>query len=76
MPRVPYMSVMSRFANSVYYISTVMDISKEINLNEKNTYELMYNLLNAYYLCGRELTFIMIEESFDSSKTTLIGKLH
>ena len=75
MPRVPYMSVMSRFANSVYYISTVMDMSKEINLNEKNTYELMYNLLNAYYLCGRELTFIMIEESFDSSKTTLIGKL-
>ena len=37
---LPYSIAMNRIPNTVYYVSTLMDESFEINIEERNTYEL------------------------------------
>ena len=72
---LPYSVAMNRIPNSVYYISTIMDESIEINMEERNTYELIYNLLNGYYASIRSLTLILAEDAVISSKTSIIGNI-
>ena len=71
----PFLTIMSRIPNSAYYISTIMDPTKEINLEEKNTYELMYNLLNSYLAVGEQITLILAEDAVESSKTNVLGTI-
>ena len=52
-----------------------MDESIEINMEERNTYELIYNLLNGYYASIRSLTLILAEDAVISSKTSIIGNI-
>ena len=72
---LPYSVAMNRIPNSVYYISTIMDESIEINMEERNTYELIYNLLNGYYASIRSLTLILAEDAVISSKTSIVGNI-
>ena len=68
-----YFVAMNRIPNTVYFISTLMDESIEINVEERNTYELIYNLLNGYYASIIRLTLILAEDAVISSKTSVIG---
>ena len=72
---LPYSVAMNRIPNSVYYISTIMDESIEINMEERNTYELIYNLLNGYYASIKSLTLILAEDAVISSKTSIVGNI-
>ena len=72
---LPFSVAMNRIPNSVYYISTIMDESIEINMEERNTYELIYNLLNGYYASIRSLTLILAEDAVISSKTSIVGNI-
>ena len=70
-----YSVAMNRIPNSAYYISTILDESIEINIEERNTYELIYNLLNGYYFSIKSLTLILAEDAVISSKTSIAGNI-
>ena len=72
---ISYSVAMNRIPNTVYYISTLMDESIEINMEERNTYELIYNLLNGYYSSIKILTLILAEDAVISSKTSIVGNI-
>ena len=72
---LPYSIAMNRIPNTVYYVSTLMDESFEINIEERNTYELIYNLLNGYYTSITAFTLILAEDAVISSKTSIAGTI-
>ena len=66
---------MTRIPTTIFYISTIIDESKEINMKERNTYELIFNLLNGYYISVKELTLILAEDAVESSKTSILSTI-
>ena len=72
---IPYTVAMTRIPTTIFYISTLIDESIRLNLEERNLYELMINLLNGYYLYIKELTLILAEDAYDSSKTSVVGTI-
>ena len=72
---IPFTVAMTRISTTIYYISTVIDKSIPLDLQERNLYELMINLLNGYYICVRNLTLILAEDAVESSKTSIIGTI-
>ena len=56
---------MNRIPTCVFYVSTVTDSSSIMNMNDRNSYELMINLLNSYFNSwGRATEFLV--EKYDS----------
>ena len=72
---LPYNIAMRRIPTTVFYVSTIIDKSIELNMEERNTYELIYNLLNGYFTSIRELTLILAEDAVISSKTAIISTI-
>ena len=70
---LPYSVAMTRIPTTIFYVSTIIDESKELNITERNTYELIHNLLNGYFISVRELTLILAEDAVISSKTSVAG---
>ena len=72
---INYETAINRIPTSIFYVSTVNDNYENINLKDRNAYELMMNLGNDYLLMIRNITFILAENAKDeakSSKTLLI----
>ena len=44
-------------------------------MKERNTYELIFNLLNGYYISVKELTLILAEDAVESSKTSILSTI-
>jgi len=58
-------SSMNRLFTDLFYISTVSDDYQLINMDNKNTYELMCNLLNDYQIIWQDIC----DQIFIKSKT-------
>ena len=69
-----FSDVMTRIPVTIFYVSTIQEKST-LNLQERNLYELMLNLLNGYYKYIKELTLILVEDAVKSSKTSIIATI-
>ena len=69
-----FSDVMTRIPVTIFYVSTIQEKSM-LNLQERNLYELMLNLLNGYYKYIKELTLILVEDAVKSSKTSIIATI-
>ena len=58
----PFSIAMSRIPTSIYYVSRVTDYYENININDRNAYELMMNLLNDYLLVWRNVTVLLVDD--------------
>ena len=72
---LPYNTAMNRISNTIFYISTLIDESIILNMKERNTYELMVNLLNGYYVYIKELSLILAEDAVESSRVSIISTI-
>ena len=72
---ISYSTLMNRIPTTIFYVSTLIDESVELNMEERNTYELIFNSLNGYYTTIKELTMILAEDAVNSSKTSIIGTI-
>ena len=72
---LPFTTAMNRIPTTVFYISSITDESVMLNMEERNSYELMQNLLNDYYLKINDFTNILCEDTIESSKTSVIGTI-
>ena len=61
----PFSTAMSRIPTSIFYVSTVTDNYQLVNMEDRNAYELMMNLLNDYLLIWRNVTFLLVEDVKD-----------
>ena len=67
--RQDFWTGINRITTSIFYISTVTENYENIKMNDRNTYELMQNLLNDYYIKWLKLTLILSKEVEDNSKS-------
>jgi hypothetical protein len=58
----PFNIAISRIPTTIFYVSTVQDNFNQINMFNRNAYELMMNLLNDYLIVWRQLTFILVQD--------------
>ena len=72
---LPFTTAMNRIPTTVFYISSISDQSIVFNMTERNSYELMHNLLNGYYLSLYEFTTILVLDAMDSSKSSLLSQI-
>ena len=70
---LPFITAMNRIPTTVFYISSASDETLQLNMNDRNCYELMLNLLNGYFISIKNFTFILSDEAIDSSKTSVLG---
>lgn len=66
----PFSTAMRRIPTSIFYVSTVTDSYTSVNINDRNAYELMTNLLNDYLLIWRNVTFILVDDVLDNAKSS------
>ena len=57
----PFSTAMNRIPTGVFYVSTSTDPKATYSMNERNSYELMANLLNSYYSAWSEVTNILVD---------------
>lgn len=60
---------LSRIPTTIFYVSTVNNNYNQITMHDRNTYELMMNLLNDYYIVWQDITMILV----DDFKTKTLG---
>ena len=72
---IPYATAMNRIPTTIFFLSSIMDSSIELNMSERNTYELTFNLLNGYYMSIKELTLILAEDAHISSETSILSEI-
>ena len=72
---LPFTTALNRIPTTVFYISSISEESLVLNMSERNSYELMHNLLNGYFNSIREYTKILSEDAIKSSKTSVIGTI-
>ncbi len=70
--KVSYSTALNRIKTSIFFVSTITDNYLSIELTNRNAYELMFNLLNDYFLIMREIAFIVTKNSYDEAKSPLI----
>ena len=66
-------TAMDRIPANIFYISTVTDANTVINMGDRNVYELMYNLLNDYFIIWKNATFILIEDAKHSTGKNILS---
>ena len=59
---------MSRLATNIFYVSTITDNYNKINMRDRNTFELMENLLNDYLIIWHEIANTICYEIYDYNK--------
>ena len=57
----PFSTAMNRIPTCVFYVSTVTDSRSIMNMNDRNSYELMINLLNSYFNSWGTATEYLVE---------------
>ena len=57
----PFSTAMNRIPTCVFYVSTVTDSRSIMNMNDRNSYELMKNLLNSYFNSWGKATEYLVE---------------
>ena len=57
----PFSTAMNRIPTCVFYVSTVTDSRAIMNMNDRNSYELMKNLLNSYFNSWGRATEYLVE---------------
>ena len=72
---LPFITAMNRIPTTVFYISSASDETLELNMNDRNCYELMLNLLNGYFVSIKTFTFILSDEAIKSSKNSVISTI-
>ena len=60
--KTSYSIAMERLITNIFYVSTINDNYYQINMNYRNTYELMNNILNDYSIIWFNITNIIFEE--------------
>ena len=68
----PFSIAMSRIPTSVFYVSTVTDDLNSISMNDRNTYELMQNLLNDYFINWKNIIILLVEDIKNNTKKSKI----
>ena len=69
----PFDSAMTKYSTAVYYISTISDL-QSINMDNKYSYELMLNLINAYYNASVDISIFLLDEINEFVKKPDISK--
>ncbi len=46
---IPFITAFNRYSTQLFYISTISDL-ESINMTDKNSYELMVNIMNDYFI--------------------------
>ena len=57
----PFSTAMNRIPTCVFYVSTVIDSKSVMKMDDRNSYELMKNLLNSYYNSWGMATEYLVE---------------
>ena len=57
----PFSTAMNRIPTCVFYVSTVTDSQSIMNMQDRNSYELMINLLNSYFNSWSRATEYLVE---------------
>ena len=68
----PFWTGINRIPTSIFYVSTVTENVTAISMNDRNSYELMMNLLNDYYIVWKDVTFILSKEIKDNTEISKI----
>ena len=63
----PFISALNKLTTSIFYISTMPD-SEPINMENKYSFELMFNLLNQYYSYFEKIIFLIVDDYLDRVK--------
>ena len=71
-----FTSAINRIPSTIFHVSTISESDTNIlNLNERNLYELMVNLLNGYYIYVKKLSLILAQGALDSAKNSIVGNI-
>ena len=63
----PFISALNKLTTAIFYISTMPE-SEPINMENKYSFELMFNLLNHYYSYFEKIVFLIIDDYLDRVK--------
>ena len=72
---LPFTTALNRIPTTVFYISSISDESLVLDMEERNSYELMHNLLNGYFSSIKKYTKILSHDAINSSKTSVVGTI-
>ena len=70
-----YSTAMNRIPTTIFYVSTISDHSLILNMQERNCFELMQNLLNGYFVALKDVTEILVKDAIKSSKNSLVSTI-
>ena len=65
----PFWSAMNQIPTSIFSIVKVENEIKDINMRNRNVYDLMMNLINDYFIGWRDITNMVINSILNTSKT-------
>ena len=68
---VPFWSAMNQIPTSIFSIVKVENEISELNLNNRNVYDLMMNLINDYFIGWRNITKKVIDSTNKESKINI-----
>ena len=71
----PYATAINRIPTTVFYVSTLTDEASNLNIKERNCYELMQNLLNGYFIALKNVTIILVNDALNSSTNSIISTI-
>ena len=71
----PYSTAMNRIPTTVFYVSTISDETLTLDMNERNCFELMQNLLNGYFISLKDITFILVKDAVKNTKHSIYSTL-
>ena len=69
---IPFWSGINQIPTSIFSISKVENNITEINLNNRNVYDLMMNLINDYFVGWKDTTKLVINSIKDNSKINFL----
>ena len=72
---LPFTTALNRIPTTVFYISSISDEVLVLNMSERNSFELMHNLLNSYFTSIQEYTKILSQDAINSTKTSIVGTI-
>lgn len=67
--KTSYTIGMERLITNIFYVSTISDNYYQINMNYRNTYELMNNILNDYSIIWSNITNIIFSELYNDNSS-------
>ena len=70
----PFFAATNKLTTSIFYIST-MSNEENFDMSNKYIYELMFNLLNGYYISFEKIIFIFLEDFKSNTKNSLLKNI-